>query len=637
MLIGRRLSAVDAAPTLSARARVSASEADREYETSKSGLGLVPNITLAASLGVLLVSIAEQLSRLGLVDGQVVFWLGLVVIVAPILARQLTSSPSRAERVGLLLLLGVALYLVKVASNPQAFTFSDELTHTYNVEAILQTGHLFHPNPLVDVTALYPGLASVGAALTSLTGLSVFQAGVAVAAVARLITMLAVFLVLEQVSESARLGGIAATLYAGHPNFLFYSAEFSYETLALPLAGLVVLAALRRASLPSGATHVGWTLTGLLAVASVTITHHLTSYALAASLCAATLVGVAIRHRIPSRAIPWDLALAAVAGVVVWFATVANPTSTYLGGVLGPAAQQGLALLFAGQPGRQLFQSAVGAGSPLWQQLVVYASVLCVAAGLAHGLWRLPRKYVRSPIGAVVVLAAALYLPVQALRLTQAGWETANRSSEFLFLGTAFVLAIAASDLVGRARAALRPGPTLLAAIGVLIVLGGAMTGWPYALQIPPPYLVVAADGQSIEPEDVSLARWVRTALGPDNVMTTDPSNALMMGAYGFQRPFTGQAYGVQSMLLAPYVDATSLDVLRTLKARYVVMDRRVRSWDHSLGFYPPGGSGPLSAPSPLLDPAIVDKFDALAGVNRIADTGSVVVYDMGALDDALR
>src|SRR5205823_493363 len=98
MVIGRRLIAVDAAP--SARARVSASEADHEYETSKPGLGLLPSITLAASLGVLLVSIAEQISRLGLLDSQVVFWLGLVVIVAPILARQLASSPSRAERVG---------------------------------------------------------------------------------------------------------------------------------------------------------------------------------------------------------------------------------------------------------------------------------------------------------------------------------------------------------------------------------------------------------------------------------------------------------------------------------------------------------------------------------------------------------
>jgi hypothetical protein len=44
-----------------------------------------------------------------------------------------------------------------------------------------------------------------------------------------------------------------------------------------------------------------------------------------------------------------------------------------------------------------------------------------------------------------------------------------------------------------------------------------------------------------------------------------------------------------------------------------------------------------LSAPSPLLDPAVVNKFDVLPGVNRLADSGSVVVYDVGALDDALR
>jgi len=74
---------------------------------------------------------------------------------------------------------------VKVASSPYAFTYSDELTHAYNVEQILNTRRPFHPTPLVDITPLYPSLANVGAALSSLSGLSVFQAGIVVAGAAR--------------------------------------------------------------------------------------------------------------------------------------------------------------------------------------------------------------------------------------------------------------------------------------------------------------------------------------------------------------------------------------------------------------------------------------------------------------------
>jgi hypothetical protein len=636
MLIGRPSAQTEAAPRASATKLERAGPSPEQLGAdSLSGLGRLPVLTLTASVGVFLVSGAHRLSQSG-VDGQAIFWSGVVLIIAPILARQLSGSPTRAERVGLVLLLGLALYLVKVAANPQAFTYSDELTQVYNVDTILETGRLFYPNPLVVVTHLYPGLQSLGAAVTTLTGLSVFQAGIAVAALARLMMMLMVFLLLEQVSHSPRVGGLGATLYAGHPNFLFYSAEFSYESLALPLAGVVLLAALRRAGEASSLNRLGWTLTALVAIVTVTVTHHLTSYALAATLCAATLAGDLLKRRMLSGTIPrtWDLALASVISVALWFVTIASPTNAYLSVVLGPAAQQGLALLF-GQAGRRLFQPGFGINTPLWQQLTAFSSVVLVALGLAYGLWRLPRRVLWSPVGFLLVLAAALYIPVQTLRLTQAGWETANRSSEFLFLGCALVLAIAMRELFARARSKVSQRAALLTAGGLVIVVGGAMTGWPYQLQLPPPYLVMADNGRIVEPEDVTLARWTREHLGRNNVMFTDPSNTLMMGAYGQQIPYTGTAGGVQAMLLAPYVDETSVAVVQRLGARYVVLDRRARSWDHSLGFYPPGGAGPLSTPSPDLDPAIVGKLEGLDGVNRIADSGNVVVYDVRGLDSA--
>jgi hypothetical protein len=146
---------------------------------------------------------------------------------------------------------------------------------------------------------------------------------------------------------------------------------------------------------------------------------------------------------------------------------------------------------------------------------------------------------------------------------------------------------------------------------------------------------VRADNGRVVEPEGVTTARWALARLGPDNVIATDPSNALMLAAYGQQIPFSGQARGIQRMLLAPYFDASSSTVLRGIGADYVVLDRRVRSLDHGSGFYPPGGSGPLSAPSPIFDAAVLAKLDTLPGVQRIADSGNVVVYDVRALDDA--
>jgi hypothetical protein len=174
---------------------------------------------------------------------------------------------------------------------------------------------------------------------------------------------------------------------------------------------------------------------------------------------------------------------------------------------------------------------------------------------------------------------------------------------------------------------------TLATAAGVVIVLGGAMTGWPYSLQIPPPYAVTAGNGALIEPESVGLARWTQDQLGPDHPMVTDASNALMLGAYGRQFPYSGSARGIQSALVAPFVDASTISALDAVGTRYVVLDRRTRSLDHGSGFYPPGGDGPLSAPSPSFSDAVVDKFEPLPGINRLADSGNIVVYDLSGVD----
>ena len=162
--------------------------------------------------GLLLVSVADRLARSGNDVAQPLFWAGLTVIVLPALVRQLSPESDRNERIGLVLVLGMLLYLVKVAANPYAFTFPDEFTHMYNVDQILQTQHLLSPNPMVDITPSYPGLANVTAALTSLGTLSPFQAGIVVVGAARLLLMAALFLLLEQITGSARVSGIAASV-----------------------------------------------------------------------------------------------------------------------------------------------------------------------------------------------------------------------------------------------------------------------------------------------------------------------------------------------------------------------------------------------------------------------------------------
>src|SRR6187455_2985670 len=100
---------------------------------------------------------------------------------------------------------------------------------------------------------------------------------------ARLIFVLALFLFFERASGSARIAGVASLIYMTNPHFLYFDAQFGYETMALPLAAVVLFVIARRAQTPR-AVWSGLTVIALVTIGSVVVTHHVTSAMLAGFL-----------------------------------------------------------------------------------------------------------------------------------------------------------------------------------------------------------------------------------------------------------------------------------------------------------------------------------------------------------------
>ena len=104
----------------------------------------------------------------------------MLLLFAPAAARVLSAGATRAERIGILLMLAMGLYLVKVIHSPAGFTFYDELQHWRTVVDSAQQERLFVENPLLRTSPLFPGLEVATQAVMSLTGLSPFVAGLVV-------------------------------------------------------------------------------------------------------------------------------------------------------------------------------------------------------------------------------------------------------------------------------------------------------------------------------------------------------------------------------------------------------------------------------------------------------------------------
>ena len=561
------------------------------------------------------------------------FWGGLLAIIGPVAWRLLGAGASGGERLGLVVLMGIALYLVKVLHSPTGFTLYDELQHLRTFDDIATGGGLYARNPLLLVSPLYPGLEIATSVLTGVTGSSPFEAGVVMLGAARVLLAIGLFLFLERASDSQRIAGIATFVYMANPNFLFFDSQFGYQSLAIGLAMIVLyLAAESRGRWADGAAGA------LLIGAACIATHHATTYVLIAFLLVWTIVSWILRSE---RAMSLRLARLTILmtlGAAAWLIFVASETVRYL----GPRLLDGLALiqLLLGDVGtRQLFVPVQGALAPEWERAVGYGAVILLLAALPFGLWGAWREFRGRSIPIVLAIVAVSYPATLVLRLTHAGAEEASRSSTFVFLGLGFVVALALTKLWTireRWRGSTAPA---CAAFLLVVFVGGVIIGTPRWSRLPGPYLP-AADTRSISAESIDAALWAQTELGPGKRIVADRIDRILMGSYGRQNPITNYADQVPTwkVFFTPTFSSVDLNILKAGKIDFLVVDRRLAGIEPLTKFYFENGEPTRQEHETiLLTLAGLTKFAQVAGVGVAFDSGNIQVYDVRGLTQGAR
>ena len=629
MPVDRPIAARRVRPAFPPRGRVIAGQA----RVRKLALGWLAPLCLVATVGLVLVSIADGGARSGQAWSEPLFWLGLLTIFVPITGRLFFNDPARVEQIGLVSALGICLYLVKIFHSPVGFTFHDEFVHWRNVQNAITGGHLFARNPVLPVSGDFPGLTSVTAATAQLAGIPVFTAGLIVVGLARLVAVLSVYLLYETVGGSSRVAGIGAALYAANPGFVFFDAQFSYESLALPLAAMTLLILARRSH--DRPQRHAWSALAVLGIGSVVVTHHLTSYILAGLLSVWAIAGLFHRRqRVQENGVALFALLTWVAAAA-WLIFVASVTVNYLFPQVATATRQVISLVAGESTGRQLFRSYGGNVSPLWEQLVAYLSTVLILVGLPFGLFQVWRRYRRQAAALALGLVALAYPASFPFRLTRGGAEAANRSNEFLFLGIAFVLAVGIAELWLVRRQEWHKVALALTSAAIIFV-GGVILGFAPWARLPGPYLV-SADSRSVEPEGITAAQWARSYLGDNNRILADRTNALLMVGVGGQRPITGYGDGIPTfrVVLSSKLEASELAIIREAALRYVVIDTRLAWGLPATGVYFERAEPDAARITFPIDPRDFSKFDSNTSIARLFDSGHIVIYDVGGLASA--
>jgi len=584
----------------------------------------VPAFTLLTAVALLLIAIAYTGSRIAAGWAGPLFWFSYLLILIPVCLRLAMAQVTKSERIGLVVVMGLGLYLLKVFYSPLMFTMGDELQHWRTTHDILATNQLFQPNAILPVSPFFPGLENITTALVTMSGLSIFAAGTLVIGITRILFGLSLYLFYEEVSGSARIAGLSALLYMANPHFAFFDAQYGYESLALTLAAFTLYVTKRRDG-SQVTRRILVSMAALLGLGAMIITHHITSFAVTGILL--TWEGLAFYWRTTrndssaaATSSPRGIALLSLIGTLSWVAFVAYNVIGYLSPWLSGMTRELVSLLMLESSPRELFQGSVGQDAALGLQLAIIAHILLVLVALPFGIWQVWRRYRFNPIMLTFILVAVLYPGLQVARLTPIGLAITTRATAIVFIGVAFVLAVGAVHFLEKRQE--RWSLTLGVGTWIIIIFVGAMASMVSAWRLPGP-AIAGSYTRSLDLERVAAAEWSRERLGLGNRFAApmEHPGIYVLGSYGEQRVVTSVADKIwlQAVYSEPQFDDVKKDLLRQGQVTYLWEDTQATAL--RLGAPVQPSRGELAAQS--------TKYDPERRVDRVFDSGAIIIYNV--------
>jgi len=586
---------------------------------SRPGGQSVADVALLAALGVLVVAVAFTAGRRGAADqplAHATYWLGQLLVIVPVTVRLLSRRRRpRSEIVGLVLVLAVAEYLVKVCYSPIAFTHPDELQHWRTATDILDMGRLFTDNHALPVSPHYPGLENATAAVVSVTNLPIFIGGLLVIGLAHLVFVGLLFVLFERVAGSSRVAGVAVLVYASNPHFAFFDSLFVYGAMALPFLAATLLVARRLDDGSAWGQRAGWVVVGIFSVAATVVTHHITSYTVVLLF---VVIAATAAVRQGWRAAAWPAAFAALTAAltVAWVVLVAPDTPSYL-----RPATFSLFDALSGHTPPDL--GAATDGRPFGDALLAVVATAALAVLLPIG-WRVIWRTRRDDGWAVgfAVASSAWYLLLVVRLVVGGSAEIVGRASTFVYLPVAYVAAVALLHKVG--PAARRESARLVVPIMLVLLVSGLANGWPpYWERLPGAYEPGGFE-RSVSPQGVQASLWVSGALGPGNRFAADLANYSLLGTYGD----SDAVRNAGALYRSERLRKSDVDLIRAQDLRFVMTDERLTRRLPPSGRYFPVDRLSDRYKRPL-DPLALSKFAYISGMSRLYDSGNIKIYDL--------
>jgi hypothetical protein len=469
-----------------------------------------------------------------------IFWAGMLLAYLAVAWRAVSGRYA----VFWLGLFGLFTVLPTFWLSPDGPSGFDEIAQFSLLRNVISSGHLFQHTPLLPIGTYYPGLQSAAATIHWLTGLSPWDSALALIAVVHCLLPVQVYYIARALPVPHRWAATAGLVYAASPSFVYFDAQFSYESVGILLMLTIVrLYVEALAAGRSGDRTWRQSLSALLLITVISfglvVTHHLTSLAgiallLVGALFLKPISGLADRRggwrRLFAR---WMPVLTLTMCLGLWVVFVAPTTVSYLFPHVSGTVSDIVALITRSKASngsaRTLFSHS---GSPSYERVAAIAAPVMIAvAFLFAGIRWLQKPHLRSNFLWSFVIAAG-YLVSLPLTVTSAGAQLAHRSWAFTSVGVALLpAALVILYELDKARPWLKRTAVMAGAAALAVVfVGNVAVDAPPGTRFPGPYQF-GNDTLSITPETLSFAHWVEAHLGPGAHVVTDRFTAIALTA----------------------------------------------------------------------------------------------------------
>lgn len=542
-----------------------------------------------------------------------------------LLGAAITSPVLSARgRVFVVLVEAAQQSFVRWMYSPLSFTFPDELSHWRTASDILHFQHLFHENPRLPVSAVFPGLEEVATALVSLTHIGLFTAGTIVVATSHVALSAAAYYLFRRVGGSARVAGIAAFAFALNPLHAGFDSMFIYQAPALLLGMVALETALDRRE---EERHRGWAsiVLALVCLGGLVVTHHLTAAVFIVALAViGLLLAILSGFGLTARRL-LGLAVAGVLMATVWVIAEAGPVLSYLGTPLGDTISG--VLNFGSNAGTVALPTTSQGSSGGWLTIVATILIAILVLIGAAALWKRPWGGPgRSVLARVFGLCALVYFAVLLVRqFAPDGAELSGRLLVFAALFTSVTIGVA---LVSGwpARESLRRFGRPAAVLALLVIfLGAKMSGWPAPWEQLPGSFHAAAFESGVDRQNTEAVKWFGRHVGPESRVVCDASVCALAAAYAEADPIPNEA----ELYYSPTMTPALLETIHERGLEYLIVDRRLSQEQPITGHFfhaTPGEAGTRDRPVPL---AGLTKFEDVPGIELIYDNGPIQIYDL--------